>query len=173
LGEVARPAIFVSATSIVIGAYFLTLRGDKSGHCSFVMVPLAFLVAAMWGSNIVLSKYCIGGGMTMGTLLVIITASATVSCNMTMIFTHIKSKIKLDKRGIGLSVLSGTLGFFVGQILSFLALRMEKASTLSPLYGCTILFGFILSVLILGERPSKSAILGMIFILIGVSLATV
>lgn len=173
LGEEARPVLFASAIIVIIGAYFLAPRRDKSSRWNVAMVPLALLVAIMWGSMIILSKYCLNGGMTVGTLLVITTISAAVSCNVAMVATHIKGRIKFDKECVGLSVLSGTLGFFVGQILALFALGMEKASVLSPIYGTVIPFGFLLSVLLLKERPTKKAILGMVIIFVGVFFATV
>ena len=121
----------------------------------------------------ILSKYCLNGGMTAGTLLVVMAVSAAVSCDITMAITHIKKKIKFNKKYVGLSVLAGTLGFFVGQILSLFALEMEKASVLSPIYGAVIPFGFLLSILLVKERPAKKAILGMIIVFAGVLLATV
>lgn len=173
LGEGARSVLFASAIIVIIGAYLLAPRRDKSSRWNVATVPLAFLVAIMWGSMMILSKYCLNGGMTAGTLLVVMTVSAAVSCDITMAITHIKKKIKFNKKYVGLSVLAGTLGFFVGQILSLFALEMEKASVLSPIYGAVIPFGFLLSILLVKERPAKKAILGMIIVFAGVLLATV
>lgn len=173
LGEEVRPVLFVAAVLVITGIYFLVPRRDKSSHWNVATVPLALLVAIMWGSVIILSKYCLNGGMTVGTLLVITTVSATISCNVAMVITHIKSRIKFNKKSAGLSVLSGVLGFFVGRILSLFALEIEEASVLSPTYGTVIPFGFLLSVLLLKERPTKKSILGMVTVFTGVLLATV
>ncbi|GAI42295.1 unnamed protein product [marine sediment metagenome] len=88
-----------------------------------------------------------------------------------MVVTRVKIRIKFDKC-VGLSILSG-IGLFTGELLSFFALGMEKASVLSPIYGAVIPFGFLLSIFLLGEKPTKKTILGVITVFTGVFLVTI
>jgi len=172
LGEEVTLFIFASAVLVIIGAYFLVQKEQETGHWKR-MVPLALLVALMWGAVIILNKFCLNEGMKVGTLLTIEVVSAAVACNIAMGIHQIKASIKLDKKGMWLSFLSGFLGFFIGHILYLVALGIEKASVLAPINGAVILFGFLLSILLVRERPSKKAILGVVIIFIGVFLATI
>jgi len=170
LGEQPSVAVLMAAILVVVGAYFLSSRRGKSGNWSLLTVAMAFLVAIIWGSLIVINKYCLGG-MTAGTLLLIVNITGAVSCNAAMV-THTKGRSEFDKRSVGLAMLSGTLGLFVGEILSYFALRIEKASVLSPVLGTLIPFGFLLSILLLKERPSKKAIFGMLIVFLSVVLVS-
>jgi len=172
LGERITPLILVSAALVILGAYFLVLKGKETDHLKG-MVPLALLVAIMWGSAIAPMKFCLNEGMTVGTLLAVRVISAAVACNIAMGIRQIRAGIKFDKRGLKLSVLSGILGFFIGPLLFLGALGMEKASVLAPVAGAVIPFGFLLSILLVRERPSRRAILGMSIVLAGVFLATI
>ncbi len=172
LGEEVTPLIFVSAALVILGAYFLVLKGEKTGLWKR-MVPLALLVAIIWGAIIVPSKFCLNEGMTVGTLLTIEVISAAVACNIAMGIRQIRAGIKFDKKGVRMSFLSGFSGFFMGHILFLSALGMEKASVLSPITGAVIPFGFLLSILLVRERPSKRAILGMVIVFTGVFLAII
>jgi drug/metabolite transporter (DMT)-like permease len=131
---------------------------------------MAFLVAIIWGSLIVVNKYCLGG-MTAGTLLLMVNITGAVSCNVAAV-ASIKSRSEFDKRSVGLAMLSGTLGLFVGEILSYFALRIEEASVLAPVLGTLIPFGFLLSVLLLKERPSRKAVFGMLIVFSSVVLVS-
>ncbi len=172
LGEEVTLLIFVSAALVILGAYVLVLKGKETDHLKG-MVPLALLVAIIWGTIIVPSKFCLNEGMTVGTLLTIEVISAAVACNIAMGIRQIRAGIKFDKKGVWLSFLSGVFGFFIGHLLFLSALGMEKASVLSPITGAVIPFGFLLSILLVRERPSKRAILGMIIVFAGVFLATI
>lgn len=173
LGEEARPVLFAAAVLVIIGAYFLAPKQNKSSHWNIATVPSALLVAVIWGSTIFLGKYCLNGGMTAGTLLVLVVVFGAAFCDVTMVITHIKNRIKFDKKCVGISMLSGTVSLFIGDVLSFFALGMEKASVLSPIYGAVIPFGFLLSIFLLKEKPAKKMILGMITVFTGVFLATI
>ena len=170
LGEEPSVVVLMAATLVVVGAYFLSSSRGKSSNWSLLTVTMAFLVAIIWGSMIVINKYCLGG-MTANTLLLILSTTGAVSCNAAMV-AHIKSRLEFDKRSVGLAMLSGVIGLFVGEILSYFALRIEKASVLAPVLGALIPFGFLLSVLLLKERPSKKAIFGMLIVFLSVVLVS-
>jgi drug/metabolite transporter (DMT)-like permease len=167
LGEEPTLLIFVSVAFVALGAYFLAPRRKERDGWKDML--LAFTVAIMWGSMIAPMKYCLNEGVTAGTFLAIVVTSAAVACNIAMGVSH----VKFDKEGVGLSILSGLIGFFIGELLFLLALEIEKASVIAPVCGAVIPFGFLLSTLLVGERPSKRAILGMAIVFLGVLLATV
>ena len=168
LSEEPNFVVLIAAILVVVGAYFLTSKRGKSGHWSLLTAVMAFSVAIMWGSLIIINKYCLSG-MTASTLILIETITGVVLCNAAMV-TRIKSRVEFDKRSVGLAMLSGVFALFVGEILSYFALRIEKASVLAPVLGTLIPFGFLLSVLLLKERPSKKAILGMFIVFFSVVL---
>jgi len=171
LGEEMRLVLFLSAGLVFIGAYLLTPRGGKTSRWR-AGIFLSLLVAFMWGSMIVPVKYCLDNGMNVGTLLVIWAASAAVPCIIAAVIRRFRTGVVLDRKGVKLSLLSAVLGFLAGEILFLSALEMEKASVLAPVAGAVIPFGFLLSISLLGERPTKKAILGIIVVFAGVSLAT-
>lgn len=54
-----------------------------------------------------------------------------------------------------------------------MATTMETVSAMAPFMGGTILFGFVLSVMLLKERSTMKAFLGMITIFLGILLVAV
>jgi drug/metabolite transporter (DMT)-like permease len=171
LGEQPSVVVLVAAVLIVVGAYFLSSKGGESGSWNLFGAAMAFLVAIMWGSLIVINKYCLGG-MSAGTLLLLVNATGAAACT-SVVIPRVRNSPELDRRSVGLAMLSGILGLFVGEILSYFALRMEKASVLSPVLGTLIPFGFLLTVFLLKERPSRRAYFGMVIIFLSVVLVSI
>jgi len=172
LGEEPTYLIFASAALVVIGGYFLMPKGGGT-RTERRMIPLALLVAIMWGAVLAPMKFCFNEGMTEATFLLIAVGSAAVACNIAMGIRHLRGGIRLDRKGLGISALSAFLAFFLGQLLFLRALKMEQASVLAPIAGCVVPFGFLLSVLLLGERPSARAVIGMTAVFLGVLLAAI
>ena len=127
----------------------------------------------MWGTTIVPNKYCLSEGMSPIMFLLVGAVTASVACNI-LRFVHRakngKNRMKFNGRGVGLSILSGILGLFAGQLLWQHALKIEEASTLSPVVGAMIPLAFLFSILLLGERPTRRAWGGMATIFAGVLL---
>ncbi len=98
--------------------------------------------------------------------------SASAACNIVIFARRAKQKVNFNGRGVGLSILSGVIGLFVGQILWQHALKIEEASVLSPVVGAVVPLAFLFSILLLRERPTKRAILGMIVVFTGIFLVT-
>jgi len=74
---------------------------------------------------------------------------------------------------MNIAVLTGFTNLFLGWILWLLALGRAPASIISPVRGLVVLFGFLASVLILKERPSRRSAIGVLLIIGGVMLVTI
>lgn len=166
LQEPLSSSIPLSASLVFLGTFLLAQRrrGDVGGWR--FGVPLASLVAFLWGLNAILNKFALEGGMTNYSLLSVRLVSA-VAC-FWLAFLVRKQSFDFSPRSIGLSALSGVIAFPIGSLLYVSALSFEKASVLAPITGATVLFGFLFSVLLLGERPTKKAVGGMLSILCGI-----
>jgi len=69
----------------------------------------------------------------------------------------------------GIAILGSFTDAFAGWILWLSGLKLSLASQLAPIRGGAItLFAFILSVLLICERPSRYSYIGMLLILSGV-----
>ncbi len=174
LGEEAKPTILLSVALVILGSYFLAQKEGSGGSERWkVMTLLALLVGIMWGATIALNKYCLSGGMSPTMFLLVGAVSASVVCNILRFVHSAKNggnRMKFKERGVGLSILSGILALFAGQLLWQHALKIEEASALSPMIGAVIPLGFLFSILLLGEKPTRRAWGGMVTIFVGVLL---
>lgn len=168
LDESLTWVIPVSAGLVFFGTFFLARQRDSSEKMWRFGIPLASLVALIWGFNAVLSKFSIEGGMSVPAVLLVRLSTATVLFWLAILVRG--GGLDLSRREIGLTALSGLVAFPLGTALYFSALKVEGASTLAPLTGTTVLFGFLLSVVFLGESPSKGASLGAVSIFVGILL---
>jgi DME family drug/metabolite transporter len=167
LGEELRLVLPLSAVLIFVGSVLLVARRRKTSYWR-MGVPAACFAAFLWGLNAVLNKHCLNSGMTISALLSIRLLTAAVLFNMVVGISRRGKTPGIDRGSTGLSALSGIISFPVGSLMYLTALNMEQASTLAPVTGMTIFFGFLLSILLVGERPTKRSVLGTIFILAGV-----
>ncbi len=177
LGEKIETLVIPSICLVFVGSYFLSSTEkeveyfDKSG-------ALALLPAVIWGFMFVPAKYCLNTGISAITYLVIALSGASIGCIVSISIRYIKFDLNLKtsgnfSKGLGLSIFSGIIGFFVGQTLYYSALGIEKASVLAPISGSPILFGFLISIFLFKEEPSLRDIIGTIFVFLGVFLATI
>lgn len=174
LGEEAKPVVFISVALLILGTFFLaSRRGTSNSNLRKWGIILALAVGVMWGSTIPIAKYCLNHGMSRSTVQTISVATAAIACSTAMLAHHPKEKLKFTNRGLKTSFLSGFFAFFLGFALWLSALSMETATLIAPFVGATMLFGFILSVPFLGERPTKGAFLGTILIFLGILLVTI
>lgn len=171
LGEVFNPLLPISAALITGGAFLLLHVKKKFGQWK-AGVALALLVAFIWGLKAILNKFLLNMGMESITLLTISIVSAAVLFVLTAWFRHFQIKARFSKRSVGLSLASGALAFPIGEFSYLAALGMGKVSTLTTITSTTILFGFLLSLILVKERPTWMAALGMVLTFVGVFLVT-
>lgn len=174
LGENARPIVFVSAIIVILGMYLLTSNEGRDASNQWIWgVILALLVSVLWGLELPIMKHCLSQGMSPSTYQAVMVTTAAGTCSTAMLSPNSKQKLNLTRRGIKTSLISGFFAFFLGFVLWLHAVEMETASAIAPFSGGTILFGFILSVALLGERPTKKAFLGLMMMFVGMLLVMV
>lgn len=169
LGETLSPVLPISAALIFAGIFFLIPR-EKSPDSWRMGVLVAAFSAFLWGVSSILSKYCLSAGMAVSILLLIRIFMAAALFDTVACISNRGKNQKINRRSIGLSVISGTLAFPVGTFLYFTALNIEQVSVLAPISGITIFFGFLFSILLIGERPTRKSIFGTILTIAGVLL---
>ncbi|MEA1905111.1 MAG: DMT family transporter, partial [Candidatus Hadarchaeota archaeon] len=167
LGEELRLILPLSAVLIFVGSFLLVAHKREPSYWR-MRVPVACFAAFLWGLNAVLNKYCLNSGMAISALLSIRLLTAAVLFNMAIGISGRGKVPRIGRGSAGLSALSGIISFPVGALMYLTALSTEQASTLAPITGMTIFFGFLLSILLVGERPTKRSVLGTILILAGV-----
>lgn len=171
LAEEVSPILLITAVLIVVGSFLLVPRNAKHKHWR-AGILVAATAACFWGLSIALFKYCFNAGMSVSTLLLIRVLLAAALFNTALGISSRGGPSKIHRRSIGLSVISG-IAFLVGTLMYMVALSVEQASTLAPITGSTILFGFLFSILFVGERPTRKSILGAIIIFLGILLIAV
>lgn len=174
-GEEARAVVFLAIALVIVGTFFLSQEnvGDSDSKWR-AGVFLAIFVAFLWGLALPVTKYCFENGMTPAAAQTIRIAVASLLCNALFFARRprYKSGSSISK-ALKLTLLSGFLAFFLGFLLWLQALKMISASTIAPFLGGKVAFGFIFSILILRERATKKAILGMFSVLAGIILVTI
>jgi len=172
LGEPVRWQVFVAAAAVVCGAYFLVgrrirIRDHLTG--SFFAVLTGFL----WGvAETVPSKLALDAGLSPGSLLFVFSAVALTAISAMTPLLRVRFPRHIEARGIGLTILGGLGGAFLGWIFWLISLNLAPASVISPIRGSTLVFSLVYSVLFLRERPSIRAVAGVVFVLIGVVLVS-
>lgn len=172
LGEIIKFAVLISAGFIFLGIYLLSSRKEEEASWKWG-VPTASFVAFLWGTNSILNKYCLNAGMGIISLLAVRVVSALILFAVASALLGNLRELRFRWKSVKLSILSGIVAFLFGSTLYLSALQMEQVSTLIPITGTTVLFGFLLSVPILGEKPTWKSTLGMISVLVGVFLLMV
>ncbi len=158
----------ISAVLVFSGIYLLARRKKDGENGWKYGVYIASIVAFIWGFNAVFNKFALNHGMGLSTLLLIRLFSAT-SMFWLASLTFWRDEFDFrPKKSIGLSFLSAIISFPIGSVLYVFALTMEKASVLAPVTGSTVMFGFVLSVIFLGEKPTKEAFIGVLLIFLGI-----
>lgn len=174
LGEEAKVVIFASVILVVLGVYFLGSRGKSEKSDTWKGgVAIALLAGFLWGLAAPASKYCLNAGMGQMTLQTIRISAAAITCSAILLAYRGKPNLNFGNGGIKIGLISGFLAFFLGFILWLGALSMEPASVVIPFQGAKILFGFLLSIFMIGEKPTKRAHLGAVLIFTGTLLVTI
>ncbi len=151
LGERPKLTTFIAAILVALGAYFL------------------------WGfAETVPAKYCLTHGMTPITYQLILVSTAAVSWGSVAGLRSKNHRLQYPWRGLRIALFTSFTGFFLGWILWLSGLKLALASQLAPIRGGAMtLFAFILSILLIHERPSKHSFIGMLLILCGVFIVSI
>ncbi|MEM1874149.1 MAG: DMT family transporter [Candidatus Hadarchaeales archaeon] len=170
LGEKPGSAILASIILVLIGTFLLAERnGEKDGWRGGIF--LALLVAALWGIMLPLAKICLDEGMTQIAYQTVRIGAAAAGCVLFWLVSGMRVG-EVGRKPISLTLASGFLAFFLGFVLWLKALSLETASSLAPLLGGKVAFGFLFSVVLLRERTSLKSIAGACLIMAGIFLAT-
>lgn len=172
LGEGITAILPFSLALVVCGAFLLAPQNEESNNWRFA-VPLAITVAVLWGFNMTIQKAAINSGMSFLNLIWISVVSAAILFNLTAVITRSWRGQCLNRKSVGLSIASGLSNNLFGLLFYTLALGMEKVSAIAPFTSATIPFGFLLSVFIVREKPTKKAIIGMLLVFLGVFIAAI
>jgi drug/metabolite transporter (DMT)-like permease len=172
LGEPLRWQVFVAAALAVVGAYLLVGRRLRvREHVAGSL--FALLTGFLWGfAETIPSKLALDAGISPAALLFVFSASSVVTMAALVPFLRRRFPVRINRTGIGLTVVAGVGGAFLGWLLWLSALQLAPASLLSPLRGSTLIFALVYSMLFLRERPSRSALLGVALVLGGVVLVS-
>ncbi|MEW5827127.1 MAG: DMT family transporter [Candidatus Bipolaricaulota bacterium] len=173
-GEPFRWTAFVAALLVVVGAAFLVegrrdeLRAARRG------AVLALVAGVLWGvSETVPMRLAATAGVTPATSLVLFAMTAVAGNALALPFLRGRVPRRLDKTGLWLVALSTLTGALLGWLFWLNGLRYAPASLLAPVRGSTLLFTFLFSVLFLGERPSRRALVGVLLSFGGVLLVSI
>lgn len=174
LGEEAQPVIFVSIALVILGTYFVGTRGEMDRSETWLGgIVLALTAGLFWGISAPVSKYCLNAGVNRMTLQTLRISAAAIACSSAMFAYRRQKYLDIGKKGISLGLASGFFAFFLGFLLWLGALGMEDASVVAPFQSGKILFGFLLSILLIGEKPSRKAYIGTGLILLGILMVTI
>lgn len=174
LREKPEPMTFAAAALVVAGAYFLASHRKSQHEHSSLLGALAALGAGIsWGvADTAMAKYCLTHGMPRPTLHLIYMLSAGTCWGILATLKGRFSRKYYPWNGVKIALLTALTGMFAGMLLWFIALERAPASVLSPTRGALTLFVFILSVLVLREKPSRRSGLGVALVAAGVAIVS-
>ena len=131
------------------------------------------LTGFLWGfAETIPSKLALDAGMSPAALLFVFAASGVVTIAMLLPFLRKRFPLRITRRGVGLTVLAGIGGAFLGWLLWLSALSLAPASVISPVRGSTLVFALLYAMVFLRERPGRRALLGAALVLGGVILVS-
>ncbi len=172
LGEPLRWEVVAAAVLVVAGSFTLVGRRlDLRGHLSGSL--FALLTGLLWGiAETVPTKLALERGMSPAALLFLFSCSGVATIALMTPLLRSRFPFRIDRRGVLLTVLAATAGAYLGWIFWLSSLRLAPASVISPIRGSTLVFSLLYSVLLLRERLTGRAIVGVLFVLAGVVLVT-
>ncbi|MGC8816345.1 MAG: DMT family transporter [Candidatus Hadarchaeum sp.] len=171
IGEEINPLLPLSLALVVGGSLLFMPREKETDQWRFA-VPLSMVSAILWGLDLVLRKMAINLEINVLAFIWISVVAAAALLNLISLLKRSWKGQKLSKNILALT-LASTFFSHLATFLFMFALEVEKVSSLSPFSSAVIPFGFLLSILIIGEKPYLRAAVGMIVVLLGVILAAV
>ena len=165
---------FIAAGLVVAGSFFMASREEEHAGPTLLRGALAALGAGfLWGiSDTAIAKYCLIHGMTRPTLHLVFMLTAGICWGVLVVAKGRWRPRYYPWSGMKFALGTAFSGMFAGMLLWLLALEMAPASVLSPTRGALTLFIFLLSVLVLKERPSRRAGWGVLLVGAGVAIVS-
>lgn len=164
LGEKLFPALGVAILLLAVGIPMMSPEKGDDRRWKWA-IPAAVAVSVLWAITIVMTKALISG--------VNYLEFVSVKMGVAAVFHLIASafvKEKADMGGLKYVFLSAVT-LVAGDTLLMAGVDRLPASIFSPVFATIIPFGFICSIVFLGEKPAKRNWIGMtlIFIAAGIS----
>ena len=173
LGEPLLWRTVIAAILVIGGAWFLTPRRHSDEPRAWLGAAFALIAGVLWGfSETVPAKLALQGGMSPATLLLVFSLFSVLGILILLPILRPHIPRRVERRGILFVVLSAIGGEFLGWLLWLHALNLAPASVISPVRGSTLLFAFLYSVLLLKERPTARAFIGIAMVAGGVLLVS-
>jgi uncharacterized membrane protein len=170
IGEQITAVLPFSVALVVAGAFLLIPKREDRNYWKLA-APLALGAAVIFGLNEVMRKSAINIGANFLVFLWISVVTVAVALNLMVCLTGAWKGQRFNRTSVGLSVASGISAHLVGNACYLFALGMAKVTALAPFTSALIPFGFIMSILIIRERPTRKSVAGMVVIFLGVALA--
>ncbi len=171
LGEKLTILLIISLSLVVIGSTLFIKRETGSNKWKWA-VPLSLSVAVLWGFNMVIQKSAVNLGMKPLTFMLISAATAALLFNLSGVVTRSWHGSRFTGKNLRVCAVSIISSRFLGGILYLSALGLEDISALAPFISATVPFAFLLSVLLVREKPTKKALVGAILIFLGLIIAS-
>jgi drug/metabolite transporter (DMT)-like permease len=174
LREKPESVILAAAAPAVAGAYVLaSCKQSQHEHSSLLGVLAALGAGVSWGvADTAMAKCCLTHSMPRATLHLVYMLSAETCWG---IFATLRGKFGrkcYPWHGVKIALLTAFTGMFAGMFLWFIALERTPVRVLSPTRGALTLFVFILSVLVLREKPSRRSGLGVALVAAGIAIVS-
>ncbi|MEW6222673.1 MAG: DMT family transporter [Candidatus Hadarchaeota archaeon] len=169
IGEQVNVVLPFSIALVVAGSFMLVPK--KVDH--YYWKPAAALAlgsAFIFGLHEVMRKSAINVGANYLVFLWISVASAAVATSLMLFISGAWRGQRFNRTSVGLSITSGILAHFIGNVFFMLALGLEQVTNLAPFVSAVIPLGFLLSILIVREKPTRMAFAGMAVVFLGVGL---
>lgn len=173
VGEPFRWVALVAALLVVAGAYFLVGGRWRDVRATSTGSLLAITAGILWGvSETVPMNLATRHGIPAPTAIVVFACAAIGGLILLTPLLRRHLPRRVDRPGLALAGVSAVFGAFLGWWLWLSGLRLAPASVLAPVRGSTLLFTFLFSILFLGERPTRPAIVGVALVFGGVLLVS-
>jgi len=170
LGEEITVTLPLSMVLVVAGSFLLMPRSRGPSNWKLA-VPLATIVAVLWGFDQVLRKWCISLAMGSITFLWVSLVSASLLLGLSALAKKSWSGQHFSRRNVGLALASGVSGQLIGTYLYICSITFENVSAIAPITTAAVPFGFLMSILMVQEKPNLKSWIGMILVFSGVLLA--
>ncbi len=172
LGENLTTLLIVSLAFVVMGSAMFMQRERRADKWKWA-VPLSLFVAILWGFAMIIQKSAMNIGMKPLTFMWISAAAGAVLFNLYGIFMKSWKESRFTADNMKICAAYIVSSRFLGGILYLTALSLENISALAPFVSATVPFAFLLSVLLVQERPTRRALVGTILIFLGLAIASI